>query len=101
MSYRCLTDRPSRTASPRLVPNVRCPTYPRKVGTVNNPIKIEWRVYMSVPINVIRGRGFLRTSTENVVDLAHSKEILLSILTESESPPDFGILIFASFTMAA
>ena len=48
---------------------------------------------MSVPINVIRGRDFLRTSTENVVDLAHSKEILLSILTASVSPPDFDILI--------
>ena len=56
---------------------------------------------MSVPINVILGREFLRTSTENVVDLAHSKEMLLSILSENVSPPDFGILIFASFKMAA
>ena len=40
-----------------------------------------------------RGRDFLQTTPEGVVDLTHSKEILLKILQQTVSPPDYDILV--------
>ena len=48
---------------------------------------------MPASINIIRGRDFLQSTAEDVIDLEHSKEILLKVLQETVSPPDFDILI--------
>lgn len=48
---------------------------------------------MPAEIKVIRGRDFLQTTPEGQVDLKQSKAILLEIVEQSVSPPDFDILI--------
>ena len=48
---------------------------------------------MPATLKIIRGRDFLCTTPEGDIDLTSSKEILLKILHESVSPPDYDILV--------
>jgi len=48
---------------------------------------------MPAAINILRGRDFLQATAEGVIDLNHSKAILIQILQECVSPPDYDILI--------
>ena len=48
---------------------------------------------MPAAIQVIRGRDFLKTSTTGAINLGRSKKLLLRLLKETVSPPDYDILI--------
>lgn len=48
---------------------------------------------MAVILKVIRGRDFIQSASEEVLDLESSKKMLVTIASEAVSPPHFNILL--------